>query len=183
MNRREFMSRLRAGLAGLPAAAIEDIAADYEAHFDDAAAAGRSEPETAEALGDPGRLARELRAEASLKTWREARTPAAAASAVFAVLSLGAVDIIVLLPVLTALAGVLSLLFFLVLIGLVAGGVVIAASPFSGAIAATMLTGLGLLAGSISAGAVLMLVTVGLVNGLVWYGRLHYRLLKPAIEA
>ena len=31
-------------------------------------------------------------------------------------------------------------------------------------------------------GAVLAIVTVGLVNALVWYGRLHYRLLKPALE-
>jgi len=31
-------------------------------------------------------------------------------------------------------------------------------------------------------GAILTLVTIGLVNALVWYARLHYRLLKPAIE-
>ena len=28
----------------------------------------------------------------------------------------------------------------------------------------------------------LTIVVVGLVNALVWYGRLHYRLLKPALE-
>ena len=30
--------------------------------------------------------------------------------------------------------------------------------------------------------AVLAICTIGLVNALVWYGRLHYRLLKPALE-
>jgi len=38
------------------------------------------------------------------------------------------------------------------------------------------------MAGSASGTALLTLVTIGLVNALVWYGRLHYRLLKPAIE-
>ena len=38
------------------------------------------------ALGDPARLARELRTEAGLKRWETERNPSAAASAVFAVL-------------------------------------------------------------------------------------------------
>ena len=38
------------------------------------------------------------------------------------------------------------------------------------------------MAGAASGGAVLAIVTIGLVNALVWYGRLHYRLLKPALE-
>ena len=46
-----------------------------------------------------------------------------------------------------------------------------------------MLAGLGLMAGSASLGALLTLVTIWLINALVWYGRLHYRLLKPAIES
>ncbi|MDP2764001.1 MAG: DUF1700 domain-containing protein, partial [Brevundimonas sp.] len=64
MTRAEFMGRLRRGLVGMPAAAADDITADYEIHFEDGAAAGRSEAAVAEALGDPDRLARELRAEA-----------------------------------------------------------------------------------------------------------------------
>ena len=38
------------------------------------------------------------------------------------------------------------------------------------------------MAGGVSAAALLTLVSIGLVNALVWYGRLHYRLLKPAID-
>ena len=67
-----------------------------------------------------------------------------------------------------------------------AGGVVFAAGPFTdppGGTAAALLAGLGLMAGAASFGALLSLISIGLMNALVWYGRLHYRLLKPALEA
>ncbi|MBW8859629.1 MAG: DUF1700 domain-containing protein, partial [Caulobacter sp.] len=47
MTRAEFLTRLKRGLAGMPAAQIADIVADYEAHFNDAQEAGRSESEVA----------------------------------------------------------------------------------------------------------------------------------------
>ncbi|MDO8324196.1 MAG: DUF1700 domain-containing protein [Phenylobacterium sp.] len=185
MTRQAFLARLRDGLAGLPAHAITDIAADYEAHFAEGEAAGRTEAEVAAALGDPGRLARELRAEAGLKRWESERNPSAAASAVFAVLGLGAIDLLILLPIVLSIAGTLLGLFVAVIAVFGSGGFVFAAGPFldpPGGVAAAMLAGIGLMAGSVSLGAVLCLVTVGFVNLLVWYGRLHYRLLKPAIE-
>src|SRR5471032_2549411 len=77
MSRQLFLDRLRAGLRGLPAGAIDEIAADYEAHFAEGRAAGREEIEVAAALGDPDRLARELRAEAGLKRWEAERNPSA----------------------------------------------------------------------------------------------------------
>jgi len=45
-----------------------------------------------------------------------------------------------------------------------------------------ILAGIGLMAGATAVGAVLWLAGIGLVNALVWYGRLHYRLLQPALE-
>ncbi|MGK2255749.1 MAG: putative membrane protein [Brevundimonas sp.] len=39
-----------------------------------------------------------------------------------------------------------------------------------------------MMAGAVFIGALLTIVTVWLVNGLVWFARLHYRLLKPALE-
>ena len=45
-----------------------------------------------------------------------------------------------------------------------------------------MLAGLGVMAGGSSLGALTALATIGFVNALVWYGRLHMRLLKPALE-
>jgi uncharacterized membrane protein len=62
---------------------------------------------------------------------------------------------------------------------------VFAAGPFIGAPGgpgAAVLAGLGMMTGAVSVGAVLAMVTIGLVNALVWYGRLHYRLLTPALE-
>ncbi len=185
MTRAEFISRLKRGLAGLPATTIADAVADYDAHFDDAVAAGRTEAETAAALGDPERLARELRAEAGLKRWEETKNPSAAAGAVFAVLGLGAIDILILLPILMGVIGALFG-FFMAGIGVfIAGGFVFSAGPFfnpPGGPAVAILGGIGLMAAATALTAVTGLVTVGLVNVLVWYGRLHYRLLKPAIE-
>jgi hypothetical protein len=69
MTRDQFISRLRAGLAGMASEAIDDIVADYQAHFDEGLAAGRTEDQVAEALGDPDRLARDLRDAAPARPW------------------------------------------------------------------------------------------------------------------
>ena len=186
MTRQAFMARLREGLRGLPPSAVADIVADYENHFTEGAAAGRSEDDVAAALGDPGRLARELRAEHGLKRWEEERTASSGAGAVFAVLGLGAIDLLILLPILMGVGGAIFGVGVAVVALFFAGGVVFAAGPFAGfpgGSAAAVLAGIGLMSGAASLGAILGLVTVGLVNMLVWYGRLHYRLLKPALES
>jgi hypothetical protein len=82
MNRAEFLARLQRGLVGLPTITANEIVADYESHFADGAAAGRTEAQVAEALGDPDRLARELKAEASAKRWGQEQTASSAAGAV-----------------------------------------------------------------------------------------------------
>ncbi|WP_374658248.1 DUF1700 domain-containing protein [Phenylobacterium sp.] len=185
MNRQAFIDRLRLGLSGLPAQAVNEAVADYETHFAEGAAAGRTEDEVAAALGDPARLARELRAEIGLKKWEETRNPTSAAGAIFAVLGLGAIDVLILLPILMAVGGTIFG-FIVAAIGVfVAGGVVFAAGPFfdpPGGPAAALLAGVGMMALASSAGAILTIIVIGMVNALVWYGRLHYRLLKPAIE-
>ena len=185
MSRQIFMERLRKGLRRLPPAVADEIAADYEAHFDEGAAAGRSETELAAALGDPERLARELRAEAGLKRWEAERSPSAAAGAVWSVVGLGAVDLLILLPVLTSVGGTLLSFVFVAFIGVCGGAVLFAVGPFvikDGVAAAEMLAGLGVMAESVCLGAVTALVTIGLVNALVWYGRLHMRVLKPVLS-
>ena len=184
MTRAEFMSRLKAGLVGLPTTAAADILNDYHAHFDDGRDAGRSEAEVAAALGDPDRLARELKAEAGVQRWRQEQTPSAAAGAVFAVLGLGAIDILILLPLLMGVIGTLFGFFVAVIAVFFAGGVVMVTGPFAGfpgGGVAAFLAGLGLMAGSVAVGALVTVATIWLVNGLVWFARLHYRLLKPAL--
>src|SRR5579871_2266681 len=128
MTRDAFIARLRQGLAGLPEQARADIVADYERHFTDGVAAGRSEADIAAALGDPDRLARELRAEAGLKRWETERNPEAAAAAVFALLGLGAIDVLVLLPILIAVVIGICLFGMMALGGFLFGAAVFIAS-------------------------------------------------------
>ncbi len=185
MTRAEFMARLKRGLIGLPTTTAVDIANDYESHFEDGAAAGRSEAEVAAALGDPDRLARELRAEAGVMRWKQEQSASSAASAVFAILGLGAIDILILLPiVLPVLGAVLSVLVTGIVI-FFGGGFVLVAGPFMGAPggpAAAVLLGVGLMGLGLAMGAAMALLTKWLVDATVWYARLHYRVLKPALE-
>lgn len=187
MNRQQFLDRLRAGLGALPKDEADDIVSDYAAHFAEGEAAGRPPEAVAQALGDPGRLARELRAEAGLKRWEENRNPSAAAGAVFAVLGLATLDILILLPLLMAIGGVLLGLAVAVIgvffggcaafvVGLTGGAFGVTDNPFQ-----AVFVGLGLMSGSVAGGAVWMLIVSVLVSLLVRYGRLHYRLLKPAV--
>ena len=100
-------------------------------------------------------------------------------------LGLGAIDIQILLPILTGVVGAVFG-FFMAAIGLfVGGGALMVAGPFAGFPGgpfAAILMGLGLMAGSVFLGALLTIFTIWLVNGVVWFARLHYRLLKPALE-
>lgn len=185
MTRAEFIARLKDGLVGLPITTANDIIADYETHFDDGLAAGRTEAEVAAALGDPVRLARELKAEAGIQRWHQEKNPSAAMGAIFAVLGLGAIDILILLPIAMGVVGAMFGFFIAVIALFFAGGVVMVAGPFAGFPGgpfAAILMGLGLMAGAVFTGALLTIATIWLVNATVWYARLHYRLLKPALE-
>lgn len=184
MTRAEFIDRLKEGLVGLPTATANDIIADYQTHFDDGLAAGRTEAEVATALGDPIRLARELKAEAGIQRWHQEKNPSAAAGAVFAVLGLGALDILILLPILMGVVGTVFGFFLAAIALFISGGVIMVAGPFAGFPGgpfAAILMGLGLMAGAVFIGALLAIFTIWLVNGVVWFARLHYRLLKPAL--
>ncbi|MBX9613967.1 MAG: DUF1700 domain-containing protein, partial [Caulobacteraceae bacterium] len=124
-------------------------------------------------------------AEAGAQRWHQEKNPSAAAAAVFAVLGLGAIDILILLPILMGVVGTLFGIFIAVIALFISGGAIMVAGPFTGfpgGVAAALLAGLGLMAGATAAGALLAIFTIWLVNGIVWFARLHYRLLKPALE-
>jgi uncharacterized membrane protein len=59
--REAYLMTLRLELADLPATLAEDMIGDLDAHFRDALAAGKGEAEAAQRLGDPVRLAHDLR--------------------------------------------------------------------------------------------------------------------------
>ncbi len=185
MTRDEFLKRLERGLAGLPPETIAEITGDYADHFEAASADGRSEAEVAEALGDPGRLARELKLEAGIKRWEQGRSPSAAWSAVIAFMGLGALDILILLPILVSVIGTIIALYVAMIAVFIAGGAVLIAGPFSGfpgGPLAAVLSGLGIMSAATAIAALLTILTIWLINALMWFARLHYKVLQPAIE-
>jgi uncharacterized membrane protein len=185
MNRAEFLARLKRGLVGLPAAMADEIIADYESHFADGLAAGRTEQQVADALGNPDKLARELKAEAGAKAWGQQPTPSNAMGAIFGIIGLGAVDILILLPLVLPVFGTI----FAILIGgvgiLIAGGTSLIVGPFlglpGGALAAVLM-GVGLIGLGIFTVAVMAVLIKLLIDATIWYARLHYRVVKPALE-
>jgi uncharacterized membrane protein len=189
MTRSEFLETLRRRLAGMPQAEIDDVIADYATHFADGMAAGRSEADIAAALGDPMRLARELRAEAGFRRWEAERTPANFFAVLFGFLALIAVDFLFLLPLLGGLA-LFVLIAGIVLLALCIAGLVLMAKLFSwdhGFLAlhsfTRALNGLGLLGVGIGGGALLMLMIDYVVRLLGKFARLHYALLDKAEQA
>jgi uncharacterized membrane protein len=181
MTRQGFLDRLRAGLRGLSPRAVDEIVADYDGHFAEGVAAGRTEDQVAEALGDPQRLARELRAEAGIKRWEEKRSPGNAVGAVFALLGLGAIDFLILLPIVGPVLLVI-LIVFGVLVGMFCVGAVCLFAGVFGLSLAKVLAGIGLIALSAAFGALHTLICIGLTNATIWYARLHMKVVRPALD-
>ena len=185
MNRDAFLCILSDGLDGLPAHEIDDILADYVAYFDEARASGRSETEVAAALGDPRRLARELRAESGLRRWENHRSLGNSATVLLALGGLAAVDIVLLLPLLFGvMLAMLVMGLVIFVLGIVGIGLLLSLFKIGHfvSIAAFVLraaAGVGLIAGSMGCVALLAFALNGAVKMLGNYARLHYRLLKP----
>jgi len=185
MTKAEFLDTLRRRLAGLPPSEIDELVSDYAAYFADGMAAGRSEAEIAAALGDPMRLARELRAEAGFRRWESARTPANFFAVLFGFLALVAVDFVFLLPLLGGLA-LFTFIAGFALLGLCVAGAVILLKLFSwdhaftGHFLSRTFSGLGLMGVGVGGGALLLLMIDYVVRLLGKYARLHYALLNRA---
>lgn len=183
MMRAQFLASLRKGLRGLSSGEIDDIVSDYDAHFADAVADGRSEAEIAASLGDPLRLAGELGAEARLRRWETSRNPRTFLRAGAAVIGLQAFNLFILLPVLGFLffcAAVAAYVLYLVggtglhlMAGLLSGG---------GSVVIPALVGAGMICGVVGIGALLALLLDAGLRQLAGYARLNYRLLKPSEE-
>jgi uncharacterized membrane protein len=178
MSRVLFLSRLRQGLTGLSPEEIGDIVGDYDAHFSDAAQAGRSEADVAASLGDPLQLGRELRVEAKLRTWEARRNPRTFLRAGFGLLQ--AFTLAVLLPVVLALlllAGFAA--YVLAIVG--ATGLHLLSGMLSGGgnVLVPSLVGLGLICGVVGGGALIAGLLDSGMRLLGRYARAKYRLLKP----
>lgn len=185
MNRADFLHILGDGLAGLPATEIDDILADYAAHFEEARTSGRTEQEVASALGDPRRLARELRAETGLRRWENHHTFRNSTAALFALSGLAVVDIVLLLPLLLVVLLILLVIAFVMFVlGIVGIGLLISlykhwADGRLVELAMRAAAGIVLVTTGAGFGALLAIGLNAAVRWLGGYARLHYRLLKP----
>jgi uncharacterized membrane protein len=185
MNRMAFLRTLRDALAGLPPREIDDIVADYTAYFEEARASGRAEEEVAAALGDPRRLARELRAESGLRRWENHHSLQNSTAALLALGGLAAVDLLLLLPLLFAVllillvAGLVMFVLGVIGTGLLFSLFKIAHVATIGKIVLRAVAGIGLITASAGIGALLLFALNAAVRKLGDYARLHYRLLKP----
>jgi uncharacterized membrane protein len=185
MNRAHFMAQLRDGLSGLHHSDIDDILHDYESHFADGAADGRTEDEVAAALGDPARLARELRAEVGFRRWEKDRSPGNLLGVVLALLGLATIDFIILLPLLIALVALFFGLSVACLAFIVSGTFLLfnllpIGSHAMGNPGMQLLIALGLISGAIGGGALLLLIMEAVAKLLIRYARLHFRLFDTA---
>ena len=175
MSREQFLAQLRRALTGLRPDHIAEIIADYESHFTDGAAAGRSEADIAAALGDPRRLARELRADYQLRSWEENRTPGNFFSLLFSFLALAAIDFVILLPLLMWAAGA-AFAFFAIMIGTAIEGLCTLFGNLQSI--PGIASGIGLIALAASGMGFLSIALRWGGRQLLRLGRLHYRLLN-----
>lgn len=73
--RAAFIAALRAGLRGAPAHLVDEAVAEYAAHFEEGARAGRSDEDVARSLGDPLELADELAVQFRIEDWEKRASP------------------------------------------------------------------------------------------------------------
>ncbi|CDN53176.1 Putative transmembrane protein [Neorhizobium galegae bv. officinalis bv. officinalis str. HAMBI 1141] len=185
MTRDAFLSRLKQGLAGLPPEEVEEIVADYAAHFAESNTHGRSEAEVAAALGDPARIARELRADIGLRRFETHWSLSNLMGAMMALAGLAIVDLLLLLPLLIV-AIVLAMAFAIVLVAIGAVGLKIVFTALlvdpGGALThllARLFIGVGLVSGFLGGGALLLMGISAGTRMLGHYARLHFRLAQP----
>ncbi|WP_295805668.1 DUF1700 domain-containing protein [uncultured Nitratireductor sp.] len=186
MTRDAFLQKLKRGLTGLAPEEIEEILADYSAHFAESDAHGRSEVEVAAALGDPARIARELRADIGLRRLETQWSLSNLAVATMALAGLALVDLVVFLPLLVV-AIVLAMAFAIVLIAIGAVGLKIVFMALFFDQSQTMpdlfgrlFIGIGFVSGFFGGGALLLMGVSAGIRMFGHYARLHFRAVQPA---
>jgi uncharacterized membrane protein len=98
MKQEVFIETLQRELSSLPKQAVDEIIADYREYFGDALAAGRREEEVVAALGDPVKLARELKAQANYRQWQDRRSFGNLIRVIVSISGLGLLNVLLLIP-------------------------------------------------------------------------------------
>jgi len=184
MSRADFVARLKTGLRGLSPEASAEILADYESYFAEGVQAGRTEAELTQALGDPSRLAAELRLGFDVRRWQQDRSARSAVRMIAGVLSLGVLDLLLLVPLgMTAIGCVLGLVFALGVV--LFGGYLLVTGPFDapvGGPAAAILRGVGIVSAGVAGLSASSLLGLGVAHALAWYARAHRAVFRPFLS-
>ncbi|WP_144153592.1 DUF1700 domain-containing protein [Paraburkholderia sp. BCC1885] len=129
MKQDVFIETLQRELSSLPKQAVDEIIADYREYIGDALAAGRREEEVIAALGDPVKLARELKAQANYRQWQDRRSFGNLIRVIMSISGLGLLNVLLLVP------------FMLYLVILTAGYAVSVALTIAGLVGVVALSG------------------------------------------
>lgn len=98
MKQDAFIQRLRQALGSLPKRDVDEIVADYREYIGDALSAGRTGEDVIAALGEPEKLARELKAQANFRQWEERRSFGNLMRVVGSIAGLGLLHLVLLVP-------------------------------------------------------------------------------------
>lgn len=104
MKQDQFIEVLRRELSSLPRQAVDEIVADYREYIGDALADGRREEDVIAALGDPVKLARELKAQANYRQWQSRRSLGNLFRVIVSIAGLGLLNLLLLVPFMLYLA-------------------------------------------------------------------------------
>ncbi len=111
MNKKDFINKLSSCLRGITGEERQDVINDFEEHFKEGMAAGRTEEDIADSLGDPRVLANQFKASILVSQAEKTTSPANITRAVFATLGLGFFNLIFILGPFIAIVGVFIALF------------------------------------------------------------------------
>lgn len=111
MNKKDYINKFSSYLRGIPEEERQDVINDFEEHFKEGMAAGRTEEDIANSLGDPRALAKQFKASILVSQAHKSTSPVNITRAVFATLGLGFFNLIFILGPFVAIVAVLIALF------------------------------------------------------------------------
>ncbi|APA68602.1 DUF1700 domain-containing protein [Janthinobacterium sp. 1_2014MBL_MicDiv] len=131
MNKQDYLEALRRALAGLPPDLVAKTLDYYEQTFIEGAAAGRSEQEIADDLGDPKKIALTLRTSTHRQAFEQKKTPVNLLRLLISLIGLAIFNLFMVVP--AAVYAALLATLYAVGLSFYLAGIAITASGLSGA--------------------------------------------------
>ncbi|KAB8064463.1 DUF1700 domain-containing protein [Janthinobacterium violaceinigrum] len=131
MNKQDYLDSLRRALAGLPPDLVAKTLDYYEQTFIEGAAAGRSEHEIADDLGDPKKIALTLRSSTHRQAFEQKKTPVNLLRLLVSLVGLAIFNLFMVVP--AAVYAALLATLYAVGLSFYLAGIAITASGLSGA--------------------------------------------------